>query len=111
MNCSEDSDPIDALLHEQNAYIEDNGFTSRVIKALPRRRHAWLRAAILLGASVIGFALAILWLPWNSLPPLDSSALLSLNSEVLSPWLLVFSVVASLAWALVNVIQCEDRFI
>ena len=38
MNLPETNDPLDALLREQNLYVEDNGFTMRVISALPRRR-------------------------------------------------------------------------
>ena len=49
MNTPED--PIDALLREQNAYVDDNGFTARVIKELPRRRRAWLRPTIMLSDS------------------------------------------------------------
>jgi hypothetical protein len=62
----------------------------------------------LLGTGGIGTALAIRWLPWNSLPPLDASALFSPDAQALSPWLLTFSVVASLAWAVMTAIQCED---
>jgi len=63
MNTPED--PIDALLREQNTYVDDSGFTARVVKSLPRRRRAWLRPALLLGAVAIGSVLAILWLPWE----------------------------------------------
>jgi hypothetical protein len=51
------------LLREQDKYIEDNGFTARVVAALPRRRRAWLRPVLLLGAVAIGSVLAVLWLP------------------------------------------------
>ena len=50
MNPPEENDPVDALLREQNSYVEDGGFTARVIQSLPRRRRAWLRPVILLGA-------------------------------------------------------------
>ena len=33
MNPSDTNDPLDALLREQNDYIEDNGFTARVMGA------------------------------------------------------------------------------
>ncbi|MGA2800971.1 MAG: hypothetical protein ABSE97_01150 [Verrucomicrobiota bacterium] len=109
MNPPETNDPLDALLREQDKYIEDNGFTARVIATLPRRRRrAWLRPAILLGATAIGSVLAVWWLPWGNLPVLDSSALFSLNSQVLMPWVLVLSVVASLAWGTVSALQWED---
>ena len=108
MSQPDEKDPIDALLHEQNAYVNDDGFTARVIAALPRRRRAWLRPTFLLGAAIVGWVLAILWLPWENLPPLDLSALLSLNSQVLTPWVAVLSVAASLVWAVVAAVQWDD---
>src|SRR5208283_278691 len=68
MNPPESNDPLDALLREQDSYIEDNGFTARVVAALPRRRRAWLRPGFLLGAVTIGSVLAVGWLPWGNLP-------------------------------------------
>ncbi len=65
MNPPETNDPLDALLREQDKYIEDNGFTARVVAALPRRRRAWLRPVILMGAVAIGSVLAVGWLPWE----------------------------------------------
>ena len=108
MNRPEDKDPLDALLVEQNAHIDDDGFTGRVLAALPQRRRTRLHPMILLGVTAIGSALAMRWLPWESLSPPDVSALLSLNSQVLLPWLLVLSVTASLAWAVVAAVQQED---
>jgi hypothetical protein len=82
MNQTEDKDPLDALLREQNTHIDDDGFTGRVLAALPPRRRAWLRPTVLLGATAIGSALAVRWLPWESLSTPDLSALLSLNAVV-----------------------------
>jgi len=103
-----EEDPIDTELREQNAYINDDGFTRRVIAALPRRRRSWLRPAVLLGTSAIGWVLAVLWLPWRSLPPVELPALLSLDSQVLTPWVLVLAVAISLIWAMVAAVQCDD---
>lgn len=108
MNAPEENDPLDALLHEQNTYVEDGGFTTRVIKTLPRRRRAWLRPALLLGATAIGSVLAVLWVPWGSLPALDLSAVLSPNPQVLLPWALALSVVVALIWSAVAALQWED---
>lgn len=108
MNPSEGKDPIDALLREQNVYCDDNGFTGRVVARLPRRRRTWLRPAVLLGTVAIGSALAVRWLPWDNLTPLDLPTLLALDSQVLLPWMLVLSVSASLVWAVVAAIQWED---
>ena len=57
MNPPENQDPLDALLRHDDAYVEDRGFTERVLTALPPRRRSWLRPAILLGSVLIGFAL------------------------------------------------------
>ena len=108
MNAPEENDPIDALLREQNAYVEDGGFTARVVKSLPRCRRAWLRPTLLLGTTAIGSALAVLWLPWKNLPVLDLSTLHSLNSQVLLPWVLVIVVVGSLIWSAIAALQWED---
>ena len=108
MNQTEDKDPLDALLREQNTHIDDDGFTGRVLAALPPRRRAWLRPTVLLGATAIGSALAVRWLPGERLSTPDLSALLSLNSQVLLPWLLVLSVAASLACAVMAAVQWED---
>jgi hypothetical protein len=109
MNPPEPNDPLDALLRGRNQYVEDNGFTSRVIARLPRRRDRfWLRQIFLLGATALGSVLAVLWLPWKNLLPLDLSALLSLNSQVLLPWTLVIAVVASLVWGMVAAVEWED---
>ena len=106
MNTPED--PVDALLREQNTYVDDGGFTARVVKSLPRRRRAWLRPALLLGAVAIGSVLAILWLPWGDLPTLDASVLHSLNSQVLMPWVLVILVTASLTWGAISALERGD---
>jgi len=109
MNRPEENDPLDALLREQNRHVDDNGFTARVISALPRRRtRSWWPRAFLLGVTIVGWVLAIWWLPWENLPPLSLSALLSPNSAVLLPWVLVLSVVGSLIWAVVAAVQWED---
>jgi len=109
MNPPETHDPLDAWLREQDKYIEDNGFTARVVAALPRRRRrAWLRPALLLGAVAIGSVPAVLWLPWGDLSVPDWSALLSLNTQMLTPWLLVLTVMGSLIWAIIAAIEWED---
>ena len=109
MNPPEQNDPLDALLREQNPYVEDNGFTKRVISALPRRHSRFpLCQIFLLVVTAIGSALAISQLPWENLPLLNLSALISLNSQVLLPWVLVLSVMGSLIWATVAAVQWED---
>ena len=106
MNTPEDS--IDALLREQNTYTDDEGFTARVVKGLPRRRRAWLRPTIMLGAVAVGAVLALRWLPLGKLPPLDFSKLFSPDSNILLPWVTVLAVAASLVWGAWAAFQRED---
>ncbi|HVU27985.1 MAG TPA: DUF5056 domain-containing protein [Verrucomicrobiae bacterium] len=109
MNPPETNDPLDALLRGQNQYVADNGFTARVVAALPRRRAEFsLRQIILVSVVTIGFVLAVLWLPWENLQLPDAAALLSLNSKILLPWVLVLSVMTSLIWAITLAVCQED---
>ena len=108
MNSPEQNDPLDALLREQNSHIDDNGFTARVIQSLPPRRRAWLRPALLMSATIIGAVLAMLWVPWGSLPALDLAAFLAPTSQVLLPWALALTVIGSLIWSAVAALQWED---
>ena len=88
--------------------MDDAGFTARVMSALPRRRRTWPRPAILLGVVAIGSMLAARWLPWRELAPLDGPAMLSLNPQILLPWAVVFSILASLAWTTMAAFLPED---
>jgi hypothetical protein len=55
-------DPLDLLLKNQETYVEDGGFTARVMSSLPKRKHGLTRRSILLaGSALAGFALAA-WL-------------------------------------------------
>ena len=104
-------DPIEALLREENHYVEDNGFTRRVITALPRRRRAWFRPVILLSAIAIGSGLAICWLPWGNLASLNSSTWLTFDSQLPPLWLpglVVATVVGVLTWSAIAALQWED---
>jgi hypothetical protein len=54
-----EEDPLDRQLHEAAPYIDDNGFTARVLQQLPAPRGARrsLRGAILLATAVLASAL------------------------------------------------------
>ena len=109
MNRPEENDPVEALLHEQNQYVEDGGFTARVISSLPRRHFRFRPVqTFLLGVSLIGWMLAMWWLPWGDLPPLNASVFLSPDFHLLLPWVQVLSVIGSLIWAIVTAVQWED---
>lgn len=107
MNPPDTNDPLDALLREQNNYIEDNGFTARVVGALPARKcRAWVRPTLLLGATAIGYVLAIFWLPWRNI--FDSATLLSFNSQALLTIVLLLSIVGSLLWGVIAAVGLEE---
>ncbi len=106
MNPPDTHDPLDALLREQNTYLEDNGFTARVLAALPpRRRLAWVRPALILGATALGCVLAVRWLPWHLL---NSATLLSFNSQALLAYALVLAIVGSLLWGVMAALGWEE---
>jgi hypothetical protein len=55
---------LEALLGSDSPYLDDAGFSERVIGALPPRRHPQrLRAGIILGAASIGLGVATLIFP------------------------------------------------
>jgi hypothetical protein len=108
MNPPEPNDPLDALLRQPGEYLEDNGFTARVVAALSRRRRGWLRAAVLLGAVLLGFGLAVWWLPWGELSALDVSAWRSLDAHALMPWVLVITVMSSLVWGALAALEWRE---
>ena len=62
MNEISQEDPVDRKLREAAQYIDDNGFTARVLRQLPAPRLARrsLRGAILLAATLLATALAYL---------------------------------------------------
>jgi len=53
MNAHKQDEALEAMLSAEEPYIDDAGFTARVMQRLPRRRQllGFSRAAILLGAS------------------------------------------------------------
>jgi hypothetical protein len=62
MNAMIDDDTLDRQLRDAAPYIDDDGFTVRVIARLPaaRREPRWLRAMILLGLTMLGSGIAYL---------------------------------------------------
>ena len=57
-----DDETLDRQLREAVPYINDNGFTARVIAGLPAQRSEsqWLRAMIVLGLALLGTGIAYL---------------------------------------------------
>ena len=62
MNTMIEDETLDRQLREAAPYIDDDGFTARVMAKLPaaRREPRWLRAMVLLGLTVLGSGLAYL---------------------------------------------------
>jgi hypothetical protein len=62
MNAMIDDETLDRQLREAMPYIDDEGFTARVMARLPaaRREPRWLRAMILLGLTILGSGIAYL---------------------------------------------------
>ena len=111
MNPPEANDPLDALLRESDAYIEDQGFTARVMDALPPRRRTWLRSAILFGAALIGFTFIAWWLPpardiFVTAPDGGLAVQFNLQSLLTAGALLVAT--ASLIWGVIAAVRWED---
>ena len=57
-----DDETLDRQLREAMPYIDDEGFTARVMTSLPvaRREPRWLRAMILIGLAILGSGVAYL---------------------------------------------------
>ena len=53
-------DWLDARLREEMPYIDDEGFTARVVQKLPAARPRSFRAAILIGLTVVASVIAYL---------------------------------------------------
>ena len=55
-----DDETLDSQLREAVPYINDDGFTARVVAMLPvgRREPQWLRAMIVIGLALIGTGMA-----------------------------------------------------
>jgi hypothetical protein len=110
MNPPESNDPLDALLRENDTYVEDQGFTARVLTALPpRRRRSWLRPALLLGTTLIGFLLMAWWLPGlQDVFVANPSEGLSPNVQLFLVLGALFAASASLFLGLFAVLRWED---
>ena len=62
MDAMIDDETLDRQLREAVPYIDDQGFTARVMSRLPaaRREPQWLRTLILLGLTIVGSGVAYL---------------------------------------------------
>ncbi|HEX3800163.1 MAG TPA: hypothetical protein VH413_15825 [Verrucomicrobiae bacterium] len=111
MPTPETNDPLDAFLREHEGYIEDAGFTARVVESLPRKRRLSPRTIILLSAIATGFILAGLWmLPLREIITVDRQGALLLLFTTQSLMLLAVALLigASLLWSLYATLKWED---
>ena len=111
MPTPETNDPLDTLLRENDGYIEDAGFTARVVESLPRRRRLSLRMIILLSAIVIGFVLAgFCLLPLRDVISVDREGAVMLLFTGQSLALLAVAMLTgiSLLWSLYTALKWED---
>jgi hypothetical protein len=111
MPTPETNDPLDAFLRENEGYVEDAGFTARVITALPRRRRSSLRPVILFSAIVIGSILAALWMPplgnFITVEP-QGGLFLVLSNQSVAIAIVIALTAASLLWSLYAALKWED---
>jgi uncharacterized membrane protein YcjF (UPF0283 family) len=109
-NESENNDPLDALLREPDAYIPDNGFTTRVLTSLPaRQKYSWRRFVVLSTAMLIGAVLVMWQLPaaiaiFNTLPKQWSA----FQWQMLIAFIPLLAALASLGWVVFAVTNEED---
>jgi uncharacterized membrane protein YcjF (UPF0283 family) len=109
-NVPEGSDPLDALLREADGYIPDNGFTARVITALPaRRKHSWRRFVVLSTAMLIGAVLVLWQLPaaiaiFSAMPKQWSA----FQWQTLIAFVPLLAALASLGWVVFAVANEEE---
>lgn len=107
MNEPEPIDTLDLLLREQDAYIDDHGFTSRVLAALPRRRRLALRSVILLGAIVVGCGLAVWWFPTSEIFAVARLDFSSITGTSFSALAAALAAIGSLVWGALALVKSE----
>ena len=107
MNPPEKNDPLDSILKEQETYVEDGGFTAKVMTSLPKRKRGLaLRVILLPGSVLLGLALAVWFLqgtevPWFGQPESGIQLLpmlLGLIPLVVVAVALTWGIVAAFQW-------------
>jgi hypothetical protein len=109
-NDPETNDPLDALLREADVYVPDDGFTARVIAALPRRRRrSWLRLEVLSGAALASAGLAAWQLPSGgdllAAIPRNLTAFQWQTATLLLP---ILTALGSLGWGVLAMVNEEE---
>jgi hypothetical protein len=102
-----ENDWLEKALHQNESYIEDDGFTEKLMRHLPvaRSGKTWLRPLVLFSATVLSTTMAVYSLPADSIFLYDQ--LLGLWSQPLAVTLGILSVVSislsALAWLIGDV--------
>jgi hypothetical protein len=102
------NDWLDNLLQHDDRYIQDAGFTARVVAALPaRRKRAVLRPLLIAGMAGAGVALALFVLPSQNAFAGEFVQLVRARSFAAIP-LLPVVVIALTFWATITAAVSEN---
>ncbi len=104
-------DPLDVLLREEEHYIEDAGFTARVMASLPPRRKSWLRPVILSSATLLGVVVLMCCVPMlQGIFHFEPNGGLVLNFNQSSILMLagMLAGATALAWGVFAMLRWED---
>jgi hypothetical protein len=102
------NDWLEDKLRQDDRYLDDTGFTARVVAALPaRRERRWLRPVILGTTAVAGLALALWLLPSEN--HLVSSFVQLVRARTFSAVpLLPVVLIALMFWATITAVAREN---
>jgi len=82
----DDKDWLEEVLREEPPYLDDAGFTARVVAAMPRRRkYRWLRMVILIGMSAFAMVVGLFVLHGADFVAKGAEALLKAHSLATLP--------------------------
>jgi hypothetical protein len=102
------NDWLDNALKHEDRYLDDAGFTARVIAALPaRRKRAWLRPLLIAGTSIAGLLVALFVLPAENALVNGFVQLMRARSFSAVP-LLPVVVIALMFWATIAAAYSEN---
>ena len=104
MNEQREEDWLDAKLRDDVPYIDDDGFTSRVVQQLPvRRQRSKARAVILAGMTLLAAAIAFLvaggrsfafeMLGWAAVMPLSVLYIITIGCGLLVTAVAVYAAI------------------
>lgn len=102
------NDWLDDALKQEDRYLNDAGFSARVVSALPaRRKRKWLRPVILCATSLAGLAVALWVLPAENYLAASFAQLLRARSFSAIPLLPVVTMTL-IFWATISAAISEN---